>query len=124
MDIRLLNDDICKILKSLKWIKYIRFACDNKDQLADVSKMVELFDKYKLPKSRVFFYVIIRDIETAEFIVQSLNKMYGGFNIYAQAEVKNGKVNKLHKEFSRYVYGRCYYRHTWDTYKEKYLIRR
>jgi len=122
MDIRLLNDDICKILKNIKWIKYIRFACDNKDQIHDVVKMVELFDKYKLPKSRVFFYVIIRDVETSEFIIQSLNKIYNGFSIYAQAEIKRGEqVNKLNKEFSRYVMGRCYYKHNWESYKEKYL---
>ncbi len=123
MDARLLDDNICKIIKGIKWIKYIRFACDSIGVLPYVEKLIELFDKYKIPKSRVFFYVIIRNPNEAEYIIQALNKMSKNFNIYAQAEIdKNGKVDKINKEYSRYVFGRCYHNHTWETYKEKYNI--
>ena len=53
MDIRLLNDDICKILAKLNWIKYIRFSCDTKSQLKHFERLVEQFDKYNISKSKV-----------------------------------------------------------------------
>ena len=50
MDIRLVTDSICKILKKLKWIKYIRFSCDAVSQLPYFEKTAKMFDEYGISK--------------------------------------------------------------------------
>lgn len=99
MDVILLNDEICQIIKNLKWIKYIRFSCDKEYQLPYFENLVKLFDKHKIAKSRVFIYVLVRkDLEDADNRVQRLHQMCGSFNLYAQAERNTAKgiePNKL-----------------------------
>ena len=127
MDVRLLNDDVCRILAKLKWIKYIRFSCDTQAQLQYFERLVELFDKYKIPKSKVFIYTLVRkDLEEADSRIQQLKNICKNFSIYAQAERNDKKgivPNKMQLEFAqRYIYGRCYYNETWDEYKSRHNI--
>lgn len=128
MDVRLLNDEVCKILAGLKWIKYIRFSCDTAAQLPYFNRLVELFDKYKISKSRVFIYTLVRkDLQEADRRIQSLNKLCKNFSIYAQAERNDKKgiiPNKVQLEFAqRYVYGRCYTYENWDSYKKRHNLK-
>lgn len=127
MDVRLLTDDICKILAKLKWIKYIRFSCDTQAQLPYFEKLSELFNKYNISKSRVFIYTLVRkDLQEADERIQTLNKLCKNFSIYAQAERNDKKgivPNKMQLEFAqRYVYGRCYTYETWEEYKNRHNI--
>lgn len=108
MDITLLNDEICQILKNIKWQKYIRFSCDKDYQLPYFEKMLELFAKHKIPKIKVFIYVLVqKDLDNAHNRIQSLHKMCKSFNFYAQSE-RNGLLgiepNKSQLEFAnRYI---------------------
>ena len=124
MDVRLMNDEICKILSRLKWIKYIRFSCDTKLQLSYFKNLIFLFEKNKISKSKIFIYLLVcSDLDDADFRLQSLHKICKNFNIYAQPErndVKNIIPNKLQLEFSqRYVYGRCYKKENWPEYCQR-----
>lgn len=93
MDVRLLTDDICKILAKLKWIKYIRFSCDTKAQLPYFKNLVNLFDKYGISKSKVFVYTLIRkDLNEADERIQALKKICKNFSLYAQAERNDKKA--------------------------------
>lgn len=127
MDIRLLNDDICIILKKLKWLNYIRFSCDSMSQVPYFENLIELFKKHKLPKSKVFIYTLITsDLTEANERIQSLYNIYKNFNLYAQAE-RNDSLgivpNQLQKEFAnRYVYSRCYKKETWFEYCNRHNI--
>ena len=130
MDIRLLTDDVCKILKNIKWINYIRFSCDHKGQLPHFEKAIKLFEKYKMPKSKIFIYTLVRkDLQEADERIHTLHNICKSFNIYAQAERNDPKgiiPNKLQLEFTqRYVYGRPYKKETWNEYlgRKPYLIR-
>lgn len=128
MDIRLLTDEICEILKNIKWLRYIRFSCDSKSQLPFFEKAVKLFDKYKIPKSKVFIYLLVRkDIAEAEERLKALCGIYKHFNIYAQPERNEPKgivPDKMQMEFAqRYVYGRCYKSETWEEYIERHKSR-
>lgn len=119
MSIRLITEDICKIIKQIKWMKYIRFSCDGEYQLPYFEKAIEMFDRYQIPKSKVFIYTLIRDdLKEADRRIQKLHKMCRSFNIYAQAErQKDKQPTKLQLEFAqRYVYGRLYKRETWVEY--------
>lgn len=128
MDVRLLIDDVCKVLAKLKWIKYIRFSCDTQSQLPYFQNLVSLFNKYGISKSKVFVYTLIRkDLNEADERIQALKKICKSFSLYAQAERNDKKgiiPNKLQLEFAqRYVYGRCYYSMTWEQYKERHHIK-
>lgn len=121
MDIRLLTEDICKILGKIKWLKYIRFSCDTLSQLPYFERAFEWFEKYKVYKSKIFIYVLIRkDLVEADKRIQGLKNIYKHFNLYAQPErndVKGVVPNKLQLEFAqRYVYGRSYKKETWFEY--------
>ena len=127
MDVTLLNDEICGIIKKLKCIKYIRFSCDKLYQLPYFENLVRLFDKHKIPKSKVFIYVLVRkDLENADKRVQELHRLCRSFNLYAQAERNTAKgiePNKLQLEFAqRYVYGRCYKKENFKSYCKRHLL--
>lgn len=121
MDIRLVTEDIVKLFKKLKWIKYIRFSCDTKNQLPYFRKVFAWFEKHGVSRSKVFIYILVRkDIEDAEYRVHELHKMWKSLSFYAQAERNDSKKivpNKLQLEFAqRYIYGRCYRKETWKEY--------
>lgn len=67
LDVMLLTDEIVEILSRIKWDKYIRFSCDKEYQLPYFEKMVALFNKYKIPLSKVFVYVLVQeDLDNAD----------------------------------------------------------
>ena len=124
MDIRLLTDDVCKLLKRIHWIKYIRFSCDSCSQLPYFERAAEMFERYRISKSKVFIYILVRsDLQEADFRVQELNKLCRNFNLYAQAERNGGRgiiPNTAQLEFAqRYVYGKCYKKENWQEYCQK-----
>lgn len=121
LDVMLLTDDIAEIISRMNWDKYIRFSCDKEYQLPYFEKLVELFNKHKIPLSNVFIYVLVQiDLDNADRRIQGLHKISKSFNLYAQAErneLLGIKPNKLQLEFAqRYVYGRSYKKMTWNDY--------
>lgn len=120
MDARLVDNHIAKILAQLKWIRFIRFSCDQKSQIEPVKKTIELLGKYGIKPYRIFVYLIVtNDIQDAADRVEEL-KVYKGINLYAQAE-RNERIgimpNVAQLEFQqRYMYGGCYRTETWETY--------
>ena len=125
LDIMLLTDEVCEIIKRINWERYIRFSCDKEYQLPYFEKMVELFKKHKIPMSKVFIYVLVQeDLENADRRVQTLHRLCPSFNLYAQAErneLLGIRPNKEQLEFAqRYVYGRSYKKETWTQYKKRF----
>ncbi len=128
LDIMLLTDEIVEILSRIKWEKYIRFSCDKVYQLPYFKRMVELFNKHKIPLSKVFIYVLVqKDLDNADRRVQGLYRLSKAFHLYAQAErneLLGIRPNKLQLEFAqRYVYGRCYKKETWNEYKARHRLK-
>lgn len=125
LDARLVTDEIAQILAKIKWIKYIRFSCDQKSQINSIINACTLLKKYGVGYSKIFIYTIIRkDLQEANERIQSLYHFQKSLNIYAQAERNEllGIVpNKLQLEFAqRYVYGRLYKNETWTEYFERH----
>lgn len=121
MDIRLVTKETVKLFGKLKWIKYIRFSCDTKEQLPYFKKVLEWFKDCGVSRSKVFIYILVRrNIKDAEYRVQELYKMWKSLSFYAQAERNDRKgiiPNKMQLEFAqRYIYGRCYRKETWEEY--------
>ncbi len=123
MDARLVNDHIAGILAQLKWIRFIRFSCDQKSQINPIRRTIELLGKHGVRPYRIFIYLLVTaDIEDAADRVEAL-KGYTGINLYAQAE-RNERLgimpNAAQLEFQqRYVYGGCYRKETWNEYCDR-----
>lgn len=120
MDARLVDDRIAVILSRLKWIRFIRFSCDQKAQIEPIRRTIELLRNHGVKPYRIFIYILVTsDIADAAARVEAL-KGYKGINLYAQAE-RNERLgimpNTAQLEFQqRYVYGGCYRTETWEEY--------
>lgn len=120
MDARLVDDRIARILSRLKWIRFIRFSCDQKSQIEPIRRTVELLGRYGVRPYRLFIYLLVtEDLVDASERVEAL-KGYRAINLYAQAE-RNDRLgvipNAGQLEFAqRYVYGGSYRTETWEDY--------
>jgi hypothetical protein len=120
MDARLVTPKIAEIITRLKWIKYIRFSCDQISQIDAIMNAAELLQQRGVKFSRLFVYLLVtKDLENADFRVQRI-KQLKGISIYAQAErnPKQGTFpNAAQKQFcQRYIYGRSYKKEIWREY--------
>ena len=127
MDARLVDDRVAKILAGLKWIKYIRFSCDQQAQIEPLRQTVELLGKYRVKPYRLFIYLLVTaDIEDAVKRVEALKRL-GNITIYAQAERNERQgimPNKMQLEFAqRYVYSGRYRQESWAEYLERMSIK-
>ena len=127
MDARLVDDEIADILSRIKWIRFIRFSCDQKSQIDPIRNTIELLGRYGIKPYRIFIYLLVTaDIQDAADRVEAL-KRYKAINLYAQAE-RNERLgvipNEMQLEFqNRYIYGGCYRNETWREYcKRKKFI--
>lgn len=120
MDARLVTGGIADILSRLSWIRFIRFSCDQRAQIAAVRKAVELLIERGVRPYRIFIYLLITaDLEDASERVEAL-KGYRAINLYAQAE-RNERIgivpNDMQLEFQqRYVYSGRYRKETFIEY--------
>ena len=124
MDARLVDDRVAKILAGLKWIKYIRFSCDQQAQIEPIVHTAELLAKYGVKPYRLFIYLLVTaDIEDAARRVEVLKRL-GNITIYAQAERNKRQgimPNKMQLEFAqRYVYSGRYRLESWEQYLERH----
>ncbi|MCL2190343.1 MAG: radical SAM protein [Defluviitaleaceae bacterium] len=119
MDARLVDERIADIIARLKWIKYIRFSCDQISQLEAITQTTALLAQRGVKPSRLFVYLLVtKDLESAEYRIQRLKALK--VSIYAQAERNPSQgimPNAAQKEFvHRYIYGRSYKKETWREY--------
>lgn len=123
MDARMVDGDVADILSRLKWIRFIRFSCDQKSQIEPVRNTIELLGKHGVKPYRIFIYLLVTsDIQDAANRVEAL-KGYKAINLYAQAE-RNERIgiipNKMQLEFqNRYIYSGSYRKETWTEYCER-----
>ena len=60
MDCRLVTSDVAKMLVKVKWLKYIRFACDTSVQLPHLFRACDLLHQYGY-KGKIFINVLLTD---------------------------------------------------------------
>lgn len=73
---------ILDLLARVKWMRYIRFACDRRAQLEPVIKCVEELGKRGVKRYRFFVYCLVQDIDDALFRINTFRKM--NINPFAQ----------------------------------------
>ena len=60
LDARLVDNEFAELLASVKWIKYIRFACDTRKQIQECEKAIKLLRKHGY-KKEIFLYCILTE---------------------------------------------------------------
>ena len=123
IDARLVTEQTADILSRLSWIRFIRFSCDQRAQIAPIRRTVELLMERGVRPYRIFIYLLVTsDLADASERVEAL-KGYKGISLYAQAE-RNERMgivpNKMQMEFQqRYVYSGRYRQETWGEYCQR-----
>jgi len=123
MDARLVDERTAAIIARVKWIKYIRFSCDQISQLDAIENAAALLGTHGIKPYRLLVYILVtKDLDNAACRVERLKKLKS-ISLYAQAErneIKGIIPNTAQLEFAqRYIYGRCYEKETWPDYCRK-----
>lgn len=63
LDARMIDDKMAKLLSKVKWLKYLRMACDSSGMKKHVEKATKLLRKYDCKPKEYFIYVLLREIE-------------------------------------------------------------
>lgn len=82
LDARLITDDVARMLSRLKWINYIRMSADTDAMLDVCLTAIDRLGKHGVKPYRVFVYVLVQDIESAEKRAIALREI--GANPFAQ----------------------------------------
>ena len=62
-DCRLVTDEIARLLSKIKWIRFLRFACDTISTVEPLLKALEKLNQYGVKNYRVFVYVLVKDVD-------------------------------------------------------------
>lgn len=82
LDARLITDDVADILSRLKWIRFIRMSADTDAMLDTVLTAIGRLKQRGMSPSRMFIYVLVQDVESAERRCIALRDV--GANPFAQ----------------------------------------
>ena len=104
LDARLIDRETADLLSRLKWIREIRMSCDT-DAMTDIVRdKVRLLAECGVRPHRIFVYVLVQDVESAERRCIALRDM--GVTVFAQPYrdfTNGGTVSRELKEFSFWV---------------------
>lgn len=120
LDTRLVTDEVAQMLCRVKWISQIRFSCDT---LAGLDYLLAAIDKLNycgVKNYRIFVYVLVRDVEEANFICDHLKKI--GVDPFAQPyrDYDGGEPTEEQSSFARYVNRKEIFNSTsWRGYNRK-----
>jgi hypothetical protein len=82
LDARLITDDVARLLSKLHWIKFVRMSADTDAMLEVVLTAIDRLGKYGVKPWKVFVYVLVQDVESAERRAVALRDI--GANPFAQ----------------------------------------
>lgn len=82
LDARLITPEVAEMLARLKWIRFIRMSCDTDAMLDTVMTAIDRLGKCGAKPWRVFTYLLVQDIPSAERRAITLRK--AGVNVFAQ----------------------------------------
>lgn len=104
LDARLITDDVARMLAKLKWIRSIRMSADTDAMLDVVLTAIDRLGKYGVKPYRVFVYVLVQDVESAERRAIALREV--GADPFAQPYrdfTTNVEPPKELRDFARWV---------------------
>lgn len=104
LDARLITPEVAELLSKLKWIRFIRMSCDTDAMLDVVLRAIHFLEKNGVKPYRVFVYLLVQDIASAEKRALALRK--AGAEVFAQPYrdfEKNIEPTREQKSFARWV---------------------
>ncbi|KAA6299989.1 MAG: hypothetical protein EZS26_003871 [Candidatus Ordinivivax streblomastigis] len=119
LDSRLVTDEVARLLSKIKWIRFIRFACDTTPAVEPLLKAIEKLNKYSIKNYRIFVYLLVKDVDEANKRCRILKKL--GVNPFAQTYRdydKNILPTAEQKRFAWYVNQKAVFKATeWKNYR-------
>lgn len=119
LDSRLVTDEIACLLSKIKWIRFIRFACDTTQAVEPLLKALEKLNKYGVKNYRIFVYVLVKDIEDANSRCKIFKRL--GVNPFVQIyrdSDSNIPPTGEQKRFAWYVNQKAVFKATeWEDYR-------
>lgn len=105
LDTRLIDFEMAKLLSKVKWLNYIRIACDTPQMLERALEVKRLFDKVGYHREIMVYALLRGDIEECVIRVKTLQK--AGFCVHAQPSLSLAKdaykvVPQWQKDLARY----------------------
>lgn len=102
LDARLITDEIAEILSKVKWIRFIRLACDTSQMIPVIEEAVQKLGKYGIKPYRIFVYALIQDVNEAYQRIKALDQL--GVEVFAQAymDFDTSYVDPDHKRLARW----------------------
>ena len=83
LDARLIDYDMAKLLKQVKWIRQIRIACDSEEMIKQIERVVDLFKIIGVSSKMFFVYCLITDnLEESYKRINILKRL--GVDVFAQ----------------------------------------
>jgi hypothetical protein len=121
LDSRLVTDEIARLLSKIKWIRFIRFACDTTSAVSPLMKTLEKLNKYGVKNYRIFVYLLVKDVSEANERCKILKRL--NVNPFAQTYRdydKNVLPTPEQKRFAWYVNQKAVFKATeWEDYRYK-----
>jgi len=111
IDARLINDETAKLLARVKWIRYIRFACDQTAQIPYIEKAYRLLTKYGY-HGNVFTYCLLNDFrETIARVnyLRGLSWVVPHFQPYRDFNNPHQIIPQWQKDLARWANMRAIY---------------
>ncbi|KAA6300354.1 MAG: hypothetical protein EZS26_003505 [Candidatus Ordinivivax streblomastigis] len=119
LDSRLVTDEVARLLSKIKWIRFIRFACDTTPAVEPLLKTIEKLNKYGVKNYRIFVYLLVKDVSDANERCKILKRL--GVNPFAQTYRdydKNILPTAEQKRFAWYVNQKAVFKATeWEDYR-------
>lgn len=103
LDARLITPEIAKMLARLRWIKFVRLACDTSEMLPVIERAISYLKEAGISPSRFWAYALVQDVGEAHSRVLALQKM--GVAPFAQPyrDFDGGEPTEEQKVFARWV---------------------
>lgn len=104
LDARLITHEIAFLLSKLKWIRFIRMSCDTDAMLDTVLQAVGRLGNNGVKPYRIFVYLLVQDIKSAEFRATRLRD--AGVDVFAQPYrdfENNIEPTQEQRDFARWV---------------------
>lgn len=120
LDARLIDADVAELLSKVRWIRYIRLACDTHQMLPVIEKAVTHLLAAGIPKWRLWSYALVQDVDEAYERVTALRKM--GVEPFAQPyrDFDGGEPSDEQKRFARWCNNKAVFRSCdWHEYSSK-----
>jgi hypothetical protein len=115
----LVTDDVAQLLSKIRWIRFLRFACDTTPAVEPLLKAIEKLNRYGVKNYRIFVYVLVKDVTDANERCRILKKL--GVNPFVQTYrnyESNTQPTREQKRFAWYVNQKAVFKATeWEDYK-------